>query len=91
MFFSGGHFLPRDQQVLAIRLVLHISGNPESASPRFREKCARLLSFVKAGSGNETRFIPDKKQTMRFHGALVWASLLTYKAYEVSWMITKNV
>ena len=33
--------------------VLQISGNAESASPRFRAKCARPLSNVKAGSGNE--------------------------------------
>ena len=38
VFFSGERFLPHDQ----------------SASPRFRAKRARPLSFVKAGSGNET-------------------------------------
>ena len=35
-------------------MVLQISGNAESASPRFRAKCARPLSNVEAGSGNET-------------------------------------
>ena len=35
-------------------MVLQISGNAESASPRFRAKSARPLSNVKAGSGNET-------------------------------------
>ena len=38
----------------AIRLALQISGNAKSASPRFRAKCARPLSNLKAGSGNET-------------------------------------
>ena len=56
MFFSGERFLPRDQQVKAILLVLQISGNAESASPRFRAKCARPLSNLKAGSGRETTY-----------------------------------
>ena len=30
------------------------SGIAESASPKFRAKCARSLSFVKTGSGNDT-------------------------------------
>ena len=33
----------------------------KSASPRFRAKCARPLSNVKAGSGNETMYTPEQK------------------------------
>ena len=37
-----------------VNIIYYHMYRPKSGSPRFRAKCARPLSFVKAGSGNAT-------------------------------------
>ena len=59
----------------------------KSGSPRFRAKCARPLSFVKAGSGNKTKaHVNGCPEKLKVLSALCFESVTLYFAGKCSCM-----